>query len=373
MNMHEINDYDYRPESGEVLIKKSRSKIASTFLGIVMVGSITGIAASLVSFSSNQRKSSVESGKVLKNDRSLALVRSTDYGVQLNKTTVEQPKIPTNFLNEQYKEFNSTPTWFQNFQNYGSSQLNSKYWNYDLGNGQNGWGNNEAENYTNNPSNVRIQNGKLIIEATKQIQNGNINYQSARINTANKVNFQYGMFNMVLKLPSGIGTWPAVWFLPQNRIYQNKKPLNPLNNGEIDWTEAIGVQPNDVYSVAQAVKSNYFTPNEHDKIVHVPNDSTEFYDYTFQWTPNSLTFLLNGKVYYKLDKKSNWNYTTWPYDQPFYLIINQALGGNWGGQDRVQYPPNGINNQALPSFMEIKSIAYYPYLGKNSQNFHFQK
>ncbi len=266
------------------------------------------------------------------------------------------------------KQFSTYPTWAQNYSHYGSSILSKKYWNVNLGWPNNG--NNEAEYYTDNAANLRISGGSLIMAATMQTEPGGLQYASSRIDTQGKLSFLYGRFDVTAKLPSGVGTWPAIWFLPANTKYEDLSPSSDttrfLNGGEIDMVEAVGFNPNIVYGVVHTLQTNQSNPNSVGDFnqITLPNNNTQYYKYSLLWTPTTITFEINDSPYFTYTKTAGADFTTWPFDQPMYMIINLALGGVWGGEDTAQFPNNGIDNSALPAFMSIKSIYYYPYIGQ---------
>lgn len=263
-------------------------------------------------------------------------------------------------------QFSTYPTWSQDFAHYKSNKLNSNYWRINIGAPNNG--NNEAEYYTNDPSNLRISQGSLILEATHQAEPNNYQYGSGRVDTKGKLSFRYGRIDVTAKLPIGVGTWPAIWLLPANTKYEDMSPPSDiyrfLNGGEIDMAEAVGFNPNLVYGVVHTVTSNENNPNgvgDYNQVL-VANNNLNYNTYTLLWTPDSITFEVNNKPYYTYYKQPGATYLTWPFNQPFYLIIDLAVGGVWGGEDTAQYPNNGINNAALPASLQIKSIYYYPYI-----------
>jgi len=271
------------------------------------------------------------------------------------------------------RDFAARPSWTQNFNKRSDGSLNQSYWRYDQGTGgptNPRWGNNEAEFYTDLPGNVQVKDGFLDITARQQKYGGS-EYTSARIKTENQVDVEYGEIEVVAKLPAGVGTWPAIWMLPQKNIYYYRSgksdPLRYLNPGEIDIMEEIGAQPNIVTSSAQSRRYNQIDNNERIGTDTIPTASTAFHDYGLEWTPNQLVFTVDGKPYHIVNKEPGDTYKAWPYDQPYYLILNDALGGVWGGMDKASYPPNGINNAALPATFQIRSISYSKYVGPGAK------
>jgi licheninase len=157
--------------------------------------------------------------------------------------------------------------------------------------------------------------------------------------------------------------------LPANNNYANESPIsNSLryrNGGEIDVMEAVGFQPNLIYGVAHTVSDLQLRSDGTGSFgtINVPKSSSDFATYTLLWTPTRITFAVNGKEFSTYARKDGADYTTWPFDQPFYLIVNLAMGGTWGGMDTAHFPKNGIDDAALPASLDIRSIYYYPYVG----------
>jgi len=228
--------------------------------------------------------------------------------------------------------------------------------------------NQEAQYYTNSRDNLRVQNGVLLLQAIKQQQSG-YNYTSARIDTKGKEDFLYGKLVVRATLPDGIGTWPAIWMLPTDRKYQDKSPATDfsryLNDGEIDLAESVGVEAHAVYGIAHSRAYPDDGPDRsYYNVVTVPDNDAVFHNYEVSWTPTNITFSVDDKPFFSIDKKPGADYRSWPYDQRFYLIVNLALGGSWGGKDRADFPADGIDQSALPAALQVQSINYYPYTGK---------
>ncbi len=175
--------------------------------------------------------------------------------------------------------------------------------------------------------------------------------------------------DVTAKIPSGVGTWPAVWLMPANDTYTNMTPTSDpfryRNGGEIDILEAVGFLKNDIYGVVHTKLITVGDPGYHG-VINVPGNDTTYNTYTLLWTPTDITFVVNGQPYYTYTRPADSSYMTWPFDQPFYLIANVALGGTWGGMDIKNFPENGIDTSTLPASMDIRSIYYYPYIGKDS-------
>jgi beta-glucanase (GH16 family) len=261
--------------------------------------------------------------------------------------------------------FAACPSFSEDFSKASNALLDTSKFNMYQGAPE---ANQEAQYYTNNRDNLRIQNGLLLLQAIKQHQSG-YNYTSAHIDTKGKEDFLYGKLVVRATLPDGIGTWPAIWMLPTDRKYQDKSPDTDfsryLNDGEIDLAESVGVEAHTVYGIAHSRAYPADGPDRsYYNSVVIPDNATVFHDYEVSWTPTNLTFSIDDKPFFSIDKKPGADYRSWPFDQRFYLIINLAMGGSWGGEDRADFPADGIDQNALPATLQVQSINYYPYIGK---------
>ena len=204
---------------------------------------------------------------------------------------------------------------------FDGTVLNLDNWTYELGDGCPnlcGWGNNELQEYTDD--NHRLENGMLINSAKK---GSNSNYTSSRIITKGKKEFQYGRIEARVKVPSGAGMWPAFWALG-NDIETNSWP----NCGEIDIVEYVGKNPGQIFTSVHTPSSYGNTVNS--MITNVPNVEEDFHNYAVEWNENFIDFFFDDiRVYTYFVQTKNQN--TWPFNKPFFLIINLAVGGNFGG------------------------------------------
>lgn len=207
-------------------------------------------------------------------------------------------------------------------ENFDGKSLNETVWNFELGDGCPnvcGWGNNERQIYTN--SNHQLKGGKLIITTKKEGDK----YTSTRITTAGKKEFKYGYMEARAKVPTGKGIWPAFWMLGSN-IKQVGWPLS----GEIDILEYIGREPDMVYTTLHT-KANH-GDRANSKKTSFPDIEEGFHTYGVNWTAEKMEFFVDGKSVYTFIPE-NKSTEVWPYDQPFYFIINTAVGGNFGGPE----------------------------------------
>jgi len=190
-------------------------------------------------------------------------------------------------------------------------------WGYDIGN-NNGWGNNELEYYTNRSENVAISNGTLKINLKKEDYNG-FGYTSGRILTKGKFAFKYGRVEVRAKLPTGQGTWPAIWALGSN-IDTTPWPAC----GEIDIMEHVGKQQNTIFSTMHY--PGHYGGGGVGGTTNNPTASTAFHVYSMEWTPTVMKFAIDGKEFFTFENSADK-----PFNQDFFLILNLAMGGNFGG------------------------------------------
>lgn len=203
---------------------------------------------------------------------------------------------------------------------FTGDSLNLASWNYELGNGCPqlcGWGNNERQIYTK--TNHLLKDGHLIITAKKE---GNT-YSSTRITTEGKEEFKYGRIETRAKLPKGKGIWPAFWMLGSN-LRTAKWP----RCGEIDIMEYVGKKPQELSTSVHTQESYGNTVNT--KTTYIEGLEEGFHVFAVEWTVNAMTFLIDSQeVYtYEPEQKTEAN---WPFNQPFFITLNMAIGGNFGG------------------------------------------
>jgi beta-glucanase (GH16 family) len=207
---------------------------------------------------------------------------------------------------------------------FSGTSLNTSVWNYETGG--NGWGNNELENYTAGTNNAYLQNGSLVIEAKKE-KLGNNNYTSARLTTSGKKSFTYGRVDIKAKVPVSKGIWPALWMLGQN--------INTVNwpaCGEIDIMENIGeTKPSKNYGTAHwglSASSHLSSGGSSALTTGLYSDS--FHVYSINWTADKIQWLIDDVKYYEVTKQQITG-GNFPFDKPFFIILNVAVGGNWPG------------------------------------------
>ena len=236
--------------------------------------------------------------------------------------------------------FEGTATWTDEFATDGAPDANK--WGYDVGG--NGWGNNELQYYTNG-LNATITGGILKITARKENFSGR-NYTSARMVTKNKADWLYGRFEIKAKLPKGRGTWPAIWMLPTESAYG----VWP-NSGEIDIMEHVGYDPNNVHFTLHA--NAFFGANGKGGAKNIVGATDDFHIYRLDWAPYGIRgYFDNERVFEYINPGAG--YTTWPYDKKFHMLLNIAVGGNWGGAQ-------GVDDTVFPATLEIDYVRFYPF------------
>ena len=240
-----------------------------------------------------------------------------------------------------------TLVWSDEFEGSGAPDVTR--WDYDLGDGcpnSCGWGNNEKQFYTSDPKNVRRENGFLIIEALKEDRGGQ-SFTSTRIVSRGKGDWKYGRIEVRAKLPKGRGTWPAIWMLPTDWKYGGWPA-----SGEIDIMEHVGFDPGIVHGTIHTESYNHLKGTQKEGKVTVADASEAFHVYGVNWTASSIEFSVDDNVYYKIDKAPSEDFKGWPFDERFHLIMNIAVGGNWGGMQ-------GIDGSIWPQRMTIDYVRIY--------------
>jgi len=211
---------------------------------------------------------------------------------------------------------------------FNGTSLNTDDWNYDIGNGQWGWGNNELQYYRQN--NVAVADGNLIITSQQEYYGG-FSFTSGKIHTRNKHSFLYGRMEIRAKIPTGQGMWPAFWMMPQDDAYGGW-----ASSGEIDVMEAVNntdLIHGTIHFGGEWPENNYSGGTYNPGGVNFGDD---FHVYTVQWEPEVIRWYVDG-ILYSTKYSSEW-YSSGaagnplaPFDQEFYLILNSAVGGNMPG------------------------------------------
>jgi beta-glucanase (GH16 family) len=230
---------------------------------------------------------------------------------------------------------------------FSGASINTNNWKFESGN-NGGWGNNELEFYTGRPDNAYVSNGVLHIVAQHEGTNG-FAYTSARMKSAGLFAHQYGRFEFRAKFPKGKGYWPALWLMPKKSVYGGWPDC-----GEIDVAENKGDYPAVVQGTihyaapggGHVQSTDYYTfPVASDK-------ANDFHTYALEWTTNSINWYVDNQLY---ETQTNWSTASAPYpapfNQPFYIIMNLAIGGNYDGSPDT--------NTVFPGEMQVNYVRVY--------------
>ena len=219
-------------------------------------------------------------------------------------------------------------------------------WGYDEG-GQ-GWGNQEKQYYTaSRLENARVENGLLIIEARREPMDTN-DYTSARLVTKGKKEWLYGRFEIRAKLPKGTGTWPAIWMLAAGQSYGDGYWPH---NGEIDIMEHVGFHQGHIHGSTHSLKYYWQVGTQRTDTIFSEDVSEAFHNYVLEWYPEKIQVFMDDSLFFtSTNDGTGWE--AWPFDKPFYLVLNIAVGGAWGGQ-------KGIDDSIWPQRMEVDYVRAY--------------
>lgn len=241
--------------------------------------------------------------------------------------------------------------WSDEFDYSGLPDENK--WSYDVGDGCPnvcGWGNNELEYYTERRlENARVEDGHLIITAIKEDM-GSKAYSSARLVTREKGDWTYGRIEVKAKLPTGVGTWPAIWMLSTDWSYGGWP-----ESGEIDIMEHVGYEPDKIYGTVHTKAYHHSIGTQKGGEVVVDDCEEEFHVYAIEWSHSKIDFFVDDNKYFTFSKEEGSD--KWPFDQRFHLLLNIAVGGNWGGV-------KGVDESIFPQEMKVDYVRVYQLISK---------
>jgi beta-glucanase (GH16 family) len=230
--------------------------------------------------------------------------------------------------------------WSDEFNGPAGSSPDPNNWNFDTGG--KGWGNEELESYTSSPQNSALDGkGDLVITARDERYTGTDGiarqYTSARLQTRHKFQFQYGLIEARIQVPAGKGLWPSFWLLG-NEGYDSATAWPDC--GEIDAMEVLGSEPNIVYGTLHAPWPWASKDGVGGKAQSSTPLSAGFHIYGVEWAPERISFLLDGVVYKTITPSDLPPGAAWPFDHPYFLLLNLAVGGDWPGSPNAstQFP-----------------------------------
>lgn len=222
---------------------------------------------------------------------------------------------------------------------------NPEKWVHDIGG--HGFGNNESQYYTDRLKNSFVKDGKLHIVGFKEDFEEN-HYTSAKLTTYGKFSMKYGKVDVSAKLPKGKGSWPAIWMLPNSIMEGKDWPLC----GEIDIMEHVGKDENMIHVSLHTETYNHAINTQRTHFEPLEDVTGTFHKYSCEWTPDYIKFFYDDREVARFNKNDyeDTSETGWPFDQEFYLILNVAIGGFWGGE---------IDETMLPFKMEVEYVRVY--------------
>ncbi|HEX6783595.1 MAG TPA: glycoside hydrolase family 16 protein [Sphingomicrobium sp.] len=233
---------------------------------------------------------------------------------------------------------------------FNGKVLDRSRWTFDTSRNKQGWFNGELQYYAaDRPENLRIENGELIIEARKDPQAlrsypdwGGQQYSSAKIVTKGEASFLYGFVEVRAKLPCAGGTWPAIWMMPEGNYPWPE-------GGEIDIMEHVGSQPHVAHATLHTKLFNHAIHTGRGAEYPVPTSCEAFHRYQLSWTPQAITIGVDDHAYMRVRNDQPGGRGAWPFDTPFYLILNLAMGGDWAAA-------KGMDDAALPQRFEVDYV-----------------
>lgn len=219
-------------------------------------------------------------------------------------------------------------------------------WSYDTEGNATGWGNNEAQYYTQSRlENAEVKDGFLHITARKESYQDH-DYTSARLVTRFKGDWLYGRVEVKAKLPDGRGMWPAIWMLPTDWAYGGWPA-----SGEIDIMENVGYDPYIIVGSAHTEAYNHSIGTHKNGTISIPTCYSDFHVYALEWEVTEYRVYVDDDLYFTF-KNEGTGYKVWPFDKRFHLLLNVAVGGNWGGAQ-------GIDNTIFPREMVVDYVRVY--------------
>lgn len=237
-------------------------------------------------------------------------------------------------------------------EDFSGDKLNLDDWNFEYH--EPGWVNAELQSYGDSGKNTYIKDGKLYIQAVKEVADGRARYTSGRINTQGKHDFQYGWFEAKAKVPSGKGFLPAFWLMPTDEDYYGQWP----KCGEIDVMEVLGDAPRTSYGTLHFGEPHTQKQGSYTLPEGQADFSEDFHVFACEWEPDAFRFYVDGELFFtenewftKREGSEKMPYPA-PYNQPFYMILNLAVGGSWVG-----YPGDddvfGENAQFVVDYVRV--------------------
>ena len=260
----------------------------------------------------------------------------------LNAVACHRDTVPTSPLAGSAMPGDYRLVWSDEFDRDGAPDPTR--WAYDVGGG--GWGNNEQQFYTDDRrENARVEDGHLVIEARREAWQSRP-YTSARLVTRGRGDWVYGRIEVRAQLPVGRGSWPAIWTLGSST------PFRWPDDGEIDIMEHVGFDPGVVHASIQTGRYNHVDRTQRTMQTVVPDVSTGFHLYRTEWTADRIETSVDGRVFFSFAREPEGGRGSWPFDRPQHLLLNVAVGGDWGGLQ-------GVDDGSLPYRLLVDHVRVY--------------
>ena len=232
---------------------------------------------------------------------------------------------------------------------FDGAAIDGAKWSFDTHRNKDGWYNDEAQYYSaDRPANARVEDGRLIIEARHDPEKirkladwGGQKYSSARMVTKGKAAWTYGFYEIRAKLPCARGTWPAIWMLPEAGGWPD--------GGEIDILEHVGSRPNFAHANLHTGLFNHVKGTGRGAEIALPTSCSAFHRYQLDWRPDVITIGIDDRAYFRVRNDQPGGRGAWPFDRPFHMILNLAIGGGWAGS-------RGIDDEAMPEALEVDYV-----------------
>jgi beta-glucanase (GH16 family) len=231
---------------------------------------------------------------------------------------------------------------------FNGGALDAHKWRFDTSHNKQGWFNGELQYYSaGRAENIHFANGRLVIEARHEELDptaypdwGGQQYTSTKL-ISNRA-WTYGFYEVRAKLPCARGTWPAIWMLPKD---MKKWP----DDGEIDIMEQVGSEPNLIYASLHTALFNHVKKTQRSAQLLVPTSCAAFHRYQLDWRPDSITIGVDDRGILRVRDDQPGGKGAWPFDTPFEMILNLAIGGDWAAA-------KGVDDAAMPQPMEIDYV-----------------
>ncbi|SFP97294.1 glycoside hydrolase family 16 protein [Sphingomonas rubra] len=245
----------------------------------------------------------------------------------------------------------STPTARPTFSDeFAGRTVDTTRWRYDVDRNPTGWPNHERQYYAaDRRENARIERGALVIEARAETLSkarfpdwGGQAYSSAKL--VSRGAFGTGFYEVRARLPCGRGAWPAIWLLPSGGTWPDE--------GEIDIMEMVGWDPTVIHATLHSAAFNHTKGTQRGAQRTVPTACTAFHRYQLDWRADAITIGIDGRQVMRVANDQPCGKAAWPFTRPYHLILNLAVGGDWGGQ-------KGLDDRAFPQEMAIDYVRYW--------------